>query len=166
MPGILMRAHPISLLYALVSSIPTSHYARFLRRLTHIFDVPSPCSVCVRLPVMYSQHYTQNTVWAFKIFPPRCCMHYWSEGFLILLSRSRRGGGLGGERNPGQTQHKNMKFMRTERWLILDGRGSIQYFMWVSRLLGMLFSRINFSRKKVNKSKINIWWCILLLCIV
>ncbi len=124
MPGILMRAQAISLLSSLSSSILTSHYAPFLQRLTHIFTVPlcNHHGVSVSLPAIYSQHYTPNTLRAFKIFPPRCWMHYWSEGFLILLSRSRGGRN---EQNPGQIQQEHMKCMKTEYCLILDGHRSI-----------------------------------------
>lgn len=147
-----MRAQAISLLSSLSSSILTSHYAPFLQRLTHIFTVPlcNHHGVSVSLPVIYSQHYTPNTFWAFKIFPRRCCMHYWSEGFLILLSRSRRGRN---EQNPDQIQQEHLKCMKTECCLILDGYRSILH-MGVYRLLGILFSLVKF-HKKMGKWKRN-----------
>lgn len=140
------------LLSSLSSSILTSHYAPFLQRLTHIFTgaLCNHHGVSVSLSVIYSQHYTPNTFRAFKIFPQRCCMHYWSEGFLILLSRSRGGRS---EQNPGQIQQEHLKCMKTESCLILDGYRSILH-MGVYRLLGIFFCQVKF-HKKMGKWKWN-----------
>lgn len=152
MPWILMRAHPRAATHlpSVLSHLIYPHFP--LRTVPSEIDPHLQCAiamytvVCVRPPVMYSQHYTQNTVGAFKIFPLRCCMHYWSEGFLILLSRSRRGGGTGG----GKSQPNP-----TRKHEIYEDRALV-HFRWAR--INTSCGRVGFGnvdkflkKKKVNK---------------
>lgn len=148
MSGILMRAQVICIL------IYPHH---FLQRLTHIFTVPlcNRHGASASLPVIYCQHYTTNTSRAFKIFPPRCCMHYWSEGFLILLSRSSVGEKRA-ESWPKPTRTLEMhedRALLNFRWAQINtsyGRAGFWDFFF--------YTWLHFTRKRANENDINTWW--------
>lgn len=84
--------------------------------------MPSPCSVCQASCDV--QSYTKHSR-SFQNIPSEMLHALLIRGLFNLIIQVKEGRGTGGEGNPGQIQHENMKFMKTERWLILDGHGSI-----------------------------------------